>query len=170
VEKILKNVSNVKHKSMLSIIYGGGLRIGEVLNLKASDIISKTMQVRVIQGKGKKDRYTLLSNNTLELLREYFKEYKPKNYLFEGQFGGKYSPSSLLNVLDEALAKSGVPKLGGLHILRHSFATQLLEAGTDIRFIQELLGHNSSKTTEIYTHVSNKYLQGIKSPMDNLNI
>ncbi|MFA6401034.1 MAG: tyrosine-type recombinase/integrase [Salinivirgaceae bacterium] len=168
VEKIIKCVTNKKHKCMLSLIYGGGLRIGEVLNLKISDINSKTMQVRVIQGKGKKDRHTLLSYNTLDLLREYFKEYKPKDYLFEGQMGGKYSPSSLLNVLDDALVKSKVPKCGGLHVLRHSFATHLLEGGTDIRFIQELLGHYSSKTTEIYTHVSNKYLQGIKSPMDNV--
>jgi len=168
VEKIIKCVSNKKHQCMLSLIYGGGLRIGELLNLRISDINSKTMQVRVIQGKGKKDRYTLLSYNTLDLLREYFKEYKPKDYLFEGQFGGKYSSSSLLGVLDDALAKSKVPKCGGLHVLRHSFATHLLEGGTDIRYIQELLGHYSSKTTEVYTHVSNKYLQGIKSPMDNV--
>jgi integrase/recombinase XerD len=168
VEKILKCVTNKKHKCMLSLIYGGGLRIGEVLNLKVTDINSKTMQVRVEQGKGKKDRYTLLSKNSLELLRAYFVEYKPTNFLFEGQYGGKYSNSSLLSVLDDALAKAKVPKCGGLHVLRHSFATHLLEGGTDIRFIQELLGHNSSKTTEIYTHVSNKYLQGIKSPMDNV--
>ncbi len=101
---------------------------------------------------------------------DYYKEFKPKEYLFEGQFGGKYSATSAGNVLSKAIEKSGVPKRGGLHSLRHSFVTHLLESGTDLRYIQELLGHNSSKTTEIYTHVSNKYLQQIKSPLDDINI
>lgn len=170
IELLIKSVSNIKQKALLSIIYGGGLRVGEVLNLRVTDINSKLMQIRIEQGKGKKDRYTLLSNNTLDLLRKYFKEYKPQNYLFEGQFGGKYSSSSVSNVLNNAIKKAGIPKRGGLHVLRHSFATHLLESGTDIRYIQELLGHYSSKTTEIYTHVSNKYLQNIKSPMDDLHI
>lgn len=170
VEKILKNVDNRKQKALLSLIYGGGLRIGEVLNLKIIDINSKQMQIRVNKGKGNKDRFTLLGNSTLELLRKYYIEYKPMDYLFEGQFGGKYSSTSAGMSLRKAIHKSGVPKIGGLHSLRHSFATHLLESGTDIRFIQELLGHSSSKTTEIYTHVSNKYLQSIKSPIDDISI
>ena len=106
----------------------------------------------------------------LKLLGVYYKEYKPKNLLFEGQFGGLYSATSAGNVLKDAISRSGVPKRGGLHSLRHSFATHLLESGTDLRYIQELLGHESSKTTEVYTHVSNKYLNQIKSPLDDLTI
>jgi site-specific recombinase XerD len=170
VTRILKQVENVKHKALLSLIYGGGLRVGEVLNLTLADINSETMRIRIIQGKGKKDRYTLLSERSLEMLRTYARAYKPKNYLFEGQFGGKYSSTSVAKVLNMAIEKAGVPKVGSVHSLRHSFATHLLEAGVDIRYIQELLGHYSSKTTEIYTHVSNKYLSGIKSPMDTLHI
>ena len=170
VERILQHVENLKQKALLSLIYGGGLRIGEVLNLRLSDINSKQMQIRVNNGKGKKDRFTLLGKSTLELLRQYYMDFKPTDYLFEGQFGGKYSSSSAGMSLRKAIEKSGVPKIGGLHSLRHSFATHLLESGTDIRFIQELLGHSSSKTTEIYTHVSNKYLQSIKSPIDDISI
>ncbi len=171
MRKILKTSDcNLKHKTLLSIIYGSGLRIGEALNLKLNDIDSKRMQIRVLGGKGNKDRYTILGKSFLVLLRDYYKEFKPKEYLFEGQFGGKYSATSAGNVLSKAIEKSGVPKRGGLHSLRHSFTTHLLESGTDLRYIQELLGHNSSKTTEMYTHLSNKYLQQIKSPLDDINI
>ena len=103
-------------------------------------------------------------------MRVYFREEKPKDYLFEGQFGGKYSQSSFRNVLAKAVKKAGVQKKGASHVLRHSFATHMLEAGVDLRVIQELLGHRSSKTTEIYTHVSSKFMQSIKSPLDNLEI
>ncbi len=170
VERILKCVVNLKHQTLLSLVYGGGLRMSEALNLRIRDIDSKNMKVRVNQGKGSKDRYTLLSKTSLRLLRKYFKAYNPIDYLFNGQYGGRYSASSLSNILQIAIKKSGVTKRGGLHVLRHSFATHLLEAGTDIRYIQVLLGHGSSKTTEIYTHVSNKYLENIKSPMDDVNI
>jgi len=115
-------------------------------------------------------KYTLLSQKSLSLLRDYFKQYKPTEYLFEGQFGGKYSATSANKVLQKAITSAGIPKRGGIHVLRHSFATHLLEAGTDLRYIQELLGHRSSNTTEIYTHVSNKYLKNIKSPLDTLSI
>lgn len=170
VQRIMSCVDNIKHKALLSLIYGGGMRIGEALSLKVHDINSKTMRVRINQAKGKKDRYTLLGHNSLKLLREYVKEFNPGEYLFEGQFGGKYSSSSIGKVLDKAIKKSGVAKRGGLHVLRHSFATHMLESGTDIRYIQDLLGHYSSTTTEIYTHVSNKYLDNLKSPMDDLDI
>ncbi len=168
--RILNATENIKHKTLLSLIYGSGLRIGEALNLKLYDVDSKRMQIRILGGKGKKDRYTILGKSLLLLLRHYYKEYKPKVYLFEGQFGGKYSATSAGKVLAKVIEKSGVPKRGGLHSLRHSFATHLLESGTDLRYIQELLGHNSSKTTEIYTHVSNKHLQQIKSPLDDITI
>tara|TARA_Y100001947_G_C10208465_1_gene248095 strand:- start:299 stop:679 length:381 start_codon:yes stop_codon:yes gene_type:complete len=125
--------------------------------------------LRINQGKGKKDRLVPISEKILELLRECYKNEKPKVYLFEGQVAGeKYSEGSLQKVLKSALDKSGIKRPVTLHWLRHSYATHLLESGTDLRYIQELLGHNSSKTTEIYTHVSQRSLQKIQSPFDSL--
>ncbi len=170
VAAVLQNVPNLKHKVLLMIVYSAGLRIGEALNLKISDINSERMQIRIEQAKGKKDRYTILAKSILPLLRKYYTKYKPTEYLFEGQFGGKYSDSSARNVLKEAVKQSRLPITGGLHTLRHSFATHLLESGTDLRYIQGLLGHSSSKTTEIYTHISNAHLQLINSPIDDLEI
>ncbi|MFC6269688.1 site-specific tyrosine recombinase/integron integrase [Frigoriflavimonas asaccharolytica] len=169
IKAILEAHSNIKHKTMLSVIYSCGLRRSELLYLKPSDIDSKRNIVIIRQSKGKKDRITPLSPKILELLREYYKQYKPKNYLFEGQIAGTvYSEQSLQHVLKQALTKANIKKPVTLHWLRHSYATHLLESGTDLRYIQELLGHNSSKTTEIYTHVSTKSLQQIKSPFDDL--
>ncbi|MBI9059095.1 MAG: tyrosine-type recombinase/integrase [Labilibaculum sp.] len=168
IQKILNSVTNLKHKALLYLVYGSGLRIGEALNLKIEHVDSKRMLINICKAKGKKDRSTILGEATLNTLRDYYKEYKPKNYLFEGQFGGKYSACSAGKILANAIAKSKVPKRGGLHSLRHSFATHLLESGTDLRYIQVILGHNSSKTTEIYTHVSNKNLRQIKSPLDDI--
>nr|WP_319401863.1 tyrosine-type recombinase/integrase [uncultured Carboxylicivirga sp.] len=167
---ILQSLENSKHKALIALIYGSGLRIGEALNIKLNDIDSKRMRIRILAGKGRKDRYSIIGQSILEALRVYYKEYKPTNYLFEGQFGGKYSSTSAGRILAQAIKKSGVPKRGGLHSLRHSFATHLLESGTDIRYIQELLGHSSSTTTDIYTYVSNKYLERIKSPLDDIII
>jgi len=167
---LLRGIENLKHKTILSLIYSAGLRIGEVTRLKLADINENRMQIRIEQAKGKKDRYTLLAENTLKLLRIYKKEYKPKEYLFEGQFGGYYSTTSIRNILKEGIKKSKLQLKGSVHTLRHSFATHLLESGTDLRYIQGLLGHSSSKTTEIYTHISNKHLQKIKSPIDSLVI
>jgi len=166
IKQILNSIDNLKHKAILSIIYGSGLRIGEVLKLRVEDIDSKRMRLRIIGAKGKKDRYTIIGQYTLDLLELYFKEYAPSGFVFEGQFGGQYSTSSISRILFKAIDKSGVPKRGGVHSLRHSFATHLLESGTDLRYIQELLGHNSSTTTEIYTYVSNKHIEKIKSPID----
>ncbi|TRX61670.1 tyrosine-type recombinase/integrase [Carboxylicivirga sp. M1479] len=166
IKRILDGITNIKHKTILSIIYGSGLRIGELLKLRLEDIDSKRMRMRILGAKGKKDRYTIIGRYTLELLRQYYKEYKPVKLLFEGQFGGQYSTTSISRILYNAINKSGVPKRGGVHSLRHSFATHLLESGTDLRYIQELLGHNSSTTTEIYTYVSNKHIEQIKSPID----
>ncbi len=167
---ILRGVKNLKQKALLMVIYSAGLRVGEATRLKITDINSQRMQIRIEQGKGKKDRYTLLAETTLGVLREYVKVYKPKEYLFEGQFGGRYSDASIRNVLKDTMKKSPRRLVGGLHTLRHSFATHLLESGTDLRYIQGLLGHSSSKTTEIYTHISNAHLQLIKSPIDGLDV
>ena len=128
------------------------------------------MQIRVEQSKGKKDRYTVLSSKTLALLRVYFLEYKPKVYLFEGQTGERYSSSSIQNILKSAVSKAKIQKRVTVHTLRHSFATHLLEQGTNLRYIQSLLGHSSSKTTEIYTHITTKGMDDVKSPMDALDV
>nr|WP_314895600.1 site-specific integrase [uncultured Flavobacterium sp.] len=169
IKLILNAHSNIKHKMMLSLIYSCGLRRSELLNLKPADIDSKRGIVIIRQSKGKKDRIAPLSPKILEMLREYYIGYKPKTWLFEGQVENtKYDERSISNVLKQALTKSSINKPVSLHWLRHSYATHLLESGTDLRYIQELLGHSSSKTTEIYTHVSTKSLQQIKSPFDDL--
>lgn len=166
VHTIIKNTNNIKHKALLSLIYSAGLRIGELLNLKKTDIDSERMLLHVRNAKGKKDRYTILSKNALDLLRTYYLEYKPKDYLFEGRKGGKYSSESSLQVFKRALKKANVNKKATLHTLRHSFATHLLEDGVSIGHIQKLLGHNDIKTTLIYTHIAKDALENIKSPLD----
>jgi integrase/recombinase XerD len=169
IKAILEAHRNLKHKTMLSLIYSCGLRCGELLALKPVHIDSKRNIVLLKNAKGKKDRIVPLSPKILEMLREYYKMYKPQIYLFEGQTSGMpYDARSLQLILKQALKKAGITKPATLHWLRHSYATHLLESGTDLRYIQELLGHNSSKTTEIYTHVSTKSLQQIKSPFDDL--
>ena len=169
VKLILEAHSNVKHKMMLSLIYSCGLRCGELLTLQPTHIDSKRNLVLLKNSKGKKDRIVPLSPKILEMLRAYYKTFKPKMYLFEGQVAGKpYEARSLQLILKQALHKAAISKPVTLHWLRHSYATHLLESGTDLRYIQELLGHNSSKTTEIYTHVSTKNIQQIKSPFDDL--
>lgn len=169
VKAILQALSNVKHKCMLSLIYSCGLRRGELLNLKPADIDSNRNLIHIRLGKGKKDRVVPLSGKVLEMLREYYVAYKPQHWLFEGQTAGQpYDERSLSEVLKQARQKAGITKPVTLHWLRHSYATHLLEAGTDLRYIQELLGHKHSKTTEIYTHVSMHSLQKIKSPFDDL--
>jgi len=169
VKAILNAHVNIKHKMMLSLIYSCGLRCGELLALHPVHIDSKRNIVLLKCAKGKKDRIVPLSPLILKMLREYYKIYKPKTYLFEGQnMGIPYDARSLQLILKQALQKTGITKSVTLHWLRHSYATHLLESGTDLRYIQELLGHNSSKTTEIYTHVSTKSIQQIKSPFDDL--
>ncbi|MFM9837018.1 MAG: tyrosine-type recombinase/integrase [Cyclobacteriaceae bacterium] len=170
VQAMIKATTNLKHKTLIMICYSAGLRLSEILNLRLSDVDSDRMQINVKGGKGKKDRYTLLSEKLLPLLREYFKAYRPKEYLFEGSDGGQYGERSLQNVVQSALQNANVKKHASVHTLRHSFATHLLEAGTDLRYIQSLLGHGSSKTTEIYTHVTSKALSGIRSPLDSLDL
>lgn len=162
VLRIIENTNNIKHKCIVSLLYSSGLRRGELLNLSVLDIDSKRMAVIVKSGKGKKDRHTILSPSILNDLKTYYKEFRPKHYLFEGPKGGKYSSSSVLSIVDSAAKKAGITRKVTPHMLRHSFATHLLENGTDIRHIQILLGHSSTKTTEIYTHVANRSFMEIK--------
>lgn len=166
VKLIIENTNNIKHKCIVSLLYSAGLRRGELIDLKLNDIDSKRMVINVRQGKGNKDRITLLSPSVLEDLRAYFIEWKPKMYLFEGQSGNKYSAQSVAKVVKNAAKKAKIKVDITPHILRHSFATHLLENGTNIRYIQALLGHSSTKTTEIYTHVATNNIQAIKSPLD----
>lgn len=170
ISDILNATENLKHKAILMTIYSAGLRISEAINLKVKDIDSQRMQIRVEQAKGKKDRYTLLGTKTLEILRKYFLEYKPKIWLFEGAKGEQYAPRTIQEILKKSVAKTQIKKRVTVHTLRHSFATHLLEAGTDLRYIQSLLGHANSKTTEIYTHITTKGFDQIKSPLDRLEI
>jgi len=169
IKLILQALSNLKHRAMLSLIYSCGLRRSELLNMRLKDIDSNRHLLIIRQSKGRKDRIAPLSEKTLQLLRDYFAAYKPKEWLFEGQSGkGQYDESSLVSVLRQALERSKINKPVTLHWLRHSYATHLLESGTDLRYIQEILGHSRSSTTEIYTHVSTKGIQKVISPFDTL--
>jgi site-specific recombinase XerD len=160
--KIINSTNNIKHKCIMGLLYSSGLRRGELLSLNVTDIDSKRMVVKVKNSKGNKDRITILSPSILKDLQVYYKEYRPKKYLFEGQKGNKYSATSVLNIISVAGKKAGILKKVTPHMFRHSFATHLLENGTDIRHIQLLLGHSSTKTTEIYTHVANRSFMEIK--------
>jgi site-specific recombinase XerD len=168
IEKLFYSTSNLKHLVILKLCYGMGLRVSEIVNLKISHIDSKRMLVLIESGKGKKDRYVPLPETILPELRIYYHEYKPKDYLFEGQYGGQYSISSVQAMFQNTMKKAGINKPIGIHGLRHSYATHLLEYGTDMYLIQKLLGHNNVKTTEIYAKVTNTQLSKIKSPLDSL--
>lgn len=169
VKAILDATDNLKHKAILTTIYGAGLRISEAAKLKGLDIDSNNMQIVIRQGKGKKDRYSLLSKTNLNLLRDYWKRYHPKDYLFSGKNAVDHiSVRTIQKTFDQALAKAGINKDATVHTLRHSFATHLLEAGTDICHIQRLLGHTSIKTTTIYLHLRRLDLLSIKSPLETL--
>ena len=163
---MIANTNNIKHRCIVSMLYSAGLRRSELLNLKLTDIDSKRMLVFIRNAKNNRDRYSLLSEKVLKDLRVYYKEWKPKEYLFEGQKRGKYSTTSVENIIAKAAQKAGILKRVTPHMLRHSFATHLLENGTDLRYIQTLLGHSSSKTTEIYTQVATNNLRSIKNPLD----
>ena len=166
VLSIIGSTNNIKHKCIIELLYSSGLRRSELLNLKLEDVDSKRMLIRVQGSKGNKDRHTLLSQTVLEDLRLYFREWKPREYLFEGQRGGRYSAQSVLKIVKEAALKAKIKQSVTPHVLRHSFATHLLESGVDLRQIQVLLGHGSSKTTEIYTHVATNTFRNIKNPLD----
>ncbi|MDD3052131.1 MAG: tyrosine-type recombinase/integrase [Candidatus Cloacimonetes bacterium] len=160
VKLIISSTNNLKHKAILSTIYSAGLRLSEVVNLKIADFDSERMLISIKGGKSKKDRNTILSKELLLLLREYFREYKPKIWLFENPFYHAVSPRFIQQIFHRSLQKTNINKNASVHTLRHSFATHLLENGEDVRKIQLLLGHNNIKTTEIYTHVTSRAIQG----------
>lgn len=167
VQLILESTGNLKHEAILATLYAGGLRIGELINLHITDIMRDHRRILIRGGKGRKDRLTLLSDKLLNLLREYVREYRPQSWLFEGsQPGSQYSDTSVRAILKNAAKKAGIRKNVNPHMLRHSFATHMMERGTDIRLIQNLLGHGSLKTTEIYTHISGDAIDRLKSPFD----
>jgi integrase/recombinase XerD len=169
VQSLLDCVENLKHRAILTTIYSGGLRLGEAINLKPSDIDAERMTILVRQGKGNKDRYTVLGQKTLELLRLYYKTYRPGEWLFPSKDPAQpLSGSSVQRVFKKALHRSGIRKKASVHTLRHSFATHLLESGTDLYHIQRLLGHTTAKTTSLYLHITGKDLAKVKSPIDLL--
>ena len=170
IRRIINSIENLKHRMMIFLIYSAGLRLSEMINIKVDDVLEDRKMIFIKGGKGRKDRYTILSNTALEMLHQYKEMYQPDRYLFEGQYGGPYSPTSVRKVLAHAKVKAGVTKQGAVHTLRHSFATHLLENGTDLRYIQELLGHQSPKTTEIYTHVTTINISKITSPGDLIDL
>jgi len=158
-----------KHRVMLSLIYACGLRRSELLELVPGDLDKDRMLLIIRQSKGFKDRVVPLSEKVIQMIDLYYAHYKPERYLFEGQYpGSRYSASSLDKVFKTAYGRTGLKKEVSLHGLRHSYATHLLESGTDLRYIQELLGHKSSRTTEIYTHITTQSIQKIRSPFDDL--
>lgn len=167
IKKIINNISNIKHKTIIALIYSSGLRISECVNLKLKDIDSKRMVIKISQSKGRKDRYVPLSIKMLLLLREYYKEYKPQDFLFEGQFSQFYSARSIQAILKAAINKCNIKKKITVHSLRHSYATHLLEQGTDISVIQKILGHKDIKTTLLYTQISKAQLTKINNPFDS---
>ena len=168
IRQMIDKTSNIKHKCIISALYSAGLRRSELINLKATDILSDQMQIKIRNSKGNRDRYVGLSKHLLQLLKEYYREYRPKDWLIEGQKGGKYSAESILKVVKAAAKRAGVSRNVNAHMLRHSFATHHLESGTDLRYIQEFLGHSSSKTTEVYTHVAKTDFSKFNNPLDEI--
>jgi len=169
IKAILSATENLKHRALLTITYSAGLRISEAACLKVTDIDSKRMMVRVQQGKGGKDRYSILSHNALELLRRYWRQYRPKQWLFEGQIEGTHiGLTAIRNIFLEAKKRAGITKPASPHTLRHSFATHLIEAGTSLHHVQLLLGHRSPTTTTVYLHVSKMNLAQVCSPLDSI--
>jgi site-specific recombinase XerD len=169
VESIFSVTTNLKHRAILMTIYAAGLRVGEATRLKVSDIDSGRMAIRVNEGKGLKDRYTLMGERNLEVLRLYYKAYRPSEWLFPGRSSSEpVSISSVQRVFKRSLHKAGIKKKASVHTLRHCFATHLLESGTDLYYIQRLLGHGSARTTSVYLHITGKELSKIKSPIDLL--
>jgi site-specific recombinase XerD len=169
IVQMFNTVTNIKHKCILLLAYSAGLRMSEVIKLKISDIDRERMQIRVEQAKGKKDRYAKLSAKFLLEFDQYLTAYKPKVFVFEGYMGEEYSSESIQHIVKDAARKAGIKKRVTMHTLRHTFATHCLETGVDLRYIQSMLGHESPKTTEIYTHVTTRGFDQIKSPLDNLD-
>ncbi len=170
LNQLFSKIGNIKHKCIISLLFSSGMRRNELINLKPEDIDFERKIVSINKGKGNKGRISILSDFSIKCLKKYMSEYKPQGWLFVGQTGGQYSTSSIWKIFDRLKKQYTINKKGSVHLLRHTFATSLLETGTDIRYIQSLLGHNSLKTTQIYTYVANNVLIKIKSPMDSLDI
>jgi site-specific recombinase XerD len=169
VSRLLESVHHLKHRALLTTMYAAGLRLGEASRLQITDIDSQRMTLRVRQGKGRKDRYVMLSPRLLRLLRQYYKAFRPQDWLFpSGTTGTPYSRATVCRTLHKAKRKALITKAITTHTLRHSFATHLLESGANIRVIQKLLGHRSLRTTEVYLHVATTYLEDTPSPLDAL--
>jgi site-specific recombinase XerD len=170
VKQVINSISNLKHRAFISLIYSCGLRVSELINLKIKDIDSSRMQIHIRSGKGAKDRYVMLSEKILLMLRQYWKRYHPREYLFEGATQGKaIAVRTIQYAFSQAVIKSGINRRPGIHTLRHSFATHLLENGVNLIAIQKLLGHNHIKTTTLYTHLQSSPAS-IKSPFDDLDV
>ncbi|MCI4671742.1 MAG: site-specific integrase [Bacteroidia bacterium] len=170
VKRLLLSVSNIKHRCILSLIYSAGLRLGEATRIRLDDILIDRKQIFIKGGKGKKDRYVILSTKVLELIQLYRKKYKPQYWLFEGMHGGEYSKRSVQQIMRRAVKVSGVNPYATVHTLRHSFATHCLERGMDLRYIQHMLGHGSIKTTEKYLHVLREAEGKLRSPLDDMDL
>lgn len=170
ITSIVKTVTNIKHRAIITLIYSAGLRVSEVVNLQLNHIDYHRRVLIIKHSKGNKDRLVPLSDKLETIIDTYKKNYTPHIYLFNGQKGGKYSIRSIQNIFKKALTKANIQKPATVHTLRHSYATHLMEAGTDLRVIQKILGHASSKTTEIYTHVSTTLITKVKSPLDSIDI
>ena len=172
VERLIAVTQNIKHRAIIALVYSAGLRLHETVFIKPSAIDSERMLVHVVQGKGKKDRNTILSPKALDLLRIYYKIQRPKTFLFEaqGRKGVNLSGRTLNTIVKNLAAKAGINKRVSFHTLRHCFATHLLEQGVNIRLIQEFMGHNSIKTTSGYIHLANLQASGVRSPLDSMDI
>ncbi len=168
VMDMFKVITNLKHLTIVALLYSAGLRRGELINIKKGDIDMHRKQIKVAKGKGKKDRMTVLSDYMAELLKQYVKEYKPTYWLFESPSRGPYSTSSVAAIIRTASKNAGITKHVTPHVLRHSFATHLMDQGIETRYIQTLLGHSSLETTAMYTHVSTRSISQVKSPLDKL--
>lgn len=164
---LLRSTKNLKHRIVIAMLYGSGLRVGEIIDLKLIDFDFKRKQLHIKNGKGRKDRYTTIAESLFPLLKNYHNTYKPKIFFIENPKGGKYSPQSIRTFLKKNAKEARITKIVTPHTLRHSYATHMLEQGIDIRYIQELLGHSSSKTTEIYTHVATTTFKKIINPLDH---
>ena len=163
-------IRNIKHRALLTLTYSSGLRISEVKNLKPCDIDSQRMQIRIIQAKGFKDRYAVLSSVALELLRDYYKIFRPTEWLFETKKGKSISLRQIQHIFKAAVKEAGINKKVSVHTLRHSFATHMMEQGISLPIIQQLLGHKSLRTTSVYLHVQQYTLDSVKSPLDFLSM
>lgn len=170
IQKLFDVCYNLKHKAVLALLYSSGLRASEVINLKISHIDSSRMIINVIAGKGKKDRQVPLNPKVLDLLRKYYKDYQPKEYLFNGQFGTQYSKRSILEIIKQLSMKANISKRTYTHLIRHCTFTHMVESGVDINLIQRIAGHSNVKTTMLYCHLSDNLISKIQSPIENIKL